>query len=75
MNKNNKVYINALVPYNDSDILENVILKVLELENMFGKEISLTLSDEAFIQELNAKYRKIDAPTDVLSFILVNSIS
>ena len=31
-------------------------------------EISLVLCDDAFIQSLNAEYRGLDKPTDVLSF-------
>jgi probable rRNA maturation factor len=31
-------------------------------------EISLVLCDDPFIQELNARYRGLDKPTDVLSF-------
>ncbi len=31
-------------------------------------EISLVLSDDAFIQDLNRRYRNQDKPTDVLSF-------
>ncbi len=34
-------------------------------------EISVTLTDNAGIQALNNQYRNIDAPTDVLSFPLV----
>ncbi|MCD8333093.1 MAG: rRNA maturation RNase YbeY [Clostridiales bacterium] len=33
-----------------------------------GAEVSLTLADNAFIQEINRSARGIDAPTDVLSF-------
>jgi len=31
-------------------------------------EISMVLSDDAFIQDLNQRYRGLDKPTDVLSF-------
>ena len=33
-----------------------------------GEQLSLTLCDDAFIQQLNNEWRSIDAPTDVLSF-------
>ena len=36
-------------------------------------EVSLTLTDNAHIHELNKKYRLIDRPTDVLSFALNES--
>jgi len=33
-----------------------------------GEQLSLTLCDDATIQELNSEWRSVDAPTDVLSF-------
>lgn len=33
-----------------------------------GEQLSLTLCDDAFIQQLNSEWRSVDAPTDVLSF-------
>lgn len=38
-----------------------------EREDLNG-EVSLTLCGDAYIKELNAKFRRIDAVTDVLSF-------
>lgn len=32
-------------------------------------EISIVLSDDAFVRDLNRKYRNIDTPTNVLSFV------
>lgn len=44
---------------------------VLVQENFEGSaEISVTFVDDAGIQELNAKHRNLDKPTDVLSFPL-----
>ena len=40
-------------------------LSILGLENAI---VSLLLCDDAAIQELNARWRQIDRPTDVLSF-------
>lgn len=37
-------------------------------------EISILLTDDAFIHELNAKYRHVDKPTNVLSFPLDDDI-
>jgi probable rRNA maturation factor len=34
----------------------------------FDAEVSLTLCEDAFIQDVNREYRGIDAPTDVISF-------
>ena len=42
---------------------------LLRLEAVPGDpEISLVLCDDAFIQSLNAEYRGLNKPTDVLSF-------
>ena len=41
---------------------------MLELENAEDTEVDITLVNNTYIQELNKKYRKIDSPTDVLSF-------
>ncbi|MEG1501251.1 MAG: rRNA maturation RNase YbeY [Clostridiales bacterium] len=38
-------------------------------------EISLILADDDSIQKLNAKYRQIDRPTDVLSFPMEDDLS
>jgi len=42
--------------------------KISRFKKLEGKEISLCFVDNDYIQELNKKYRKIDKPTDVLSF-------
>lgn len=44
------------------------LLKELCIEEL---EISLLLCDDSMIQELNAEWRNIDKPTDVLSFPLL----
>ena len=41
---------------------------ILKLLNQDGVELSLALVDNEAIQELNARYRNQDGPTDVLSF-------
>jgi probable rRNA maturation factor len=43
---------------------------VMEKEKVFDYEIGVSLVDDRAISELNAKYRKVNAPTDVLSFPL-----
>lgn len=50
------------------DNVEPFILKVLERLDIDNWEISILFCNDAFITDLNKKYRKIDAPTDVLSF-------
>ncbi len=46
------------------------ILKHLGLEK---SEVSVVLCDNAFIQDLNSKWRNKDMPTDVLSFPAIES--
>ena len=47
---------------------ESFSLKVLEMNQFDGEEVSIFFCNDSFIQELNKEYRKIDSPTDVLSF-------
>ena len=48
--------------------LRKVALKVLELVEKGQAELSIALVGNAEIRKLNAKFRKKDYPTDVLSF-------
>ncbi len=43
-------------------------LKVLELLNVEGWEVSVLLCSDDFIKQLNSRYRDRNEPTDVLSF-------
>ncbi len=45
-----------------------VWLKTLGLDGSVEVEVSLCLTSDAHIQSLNARYRDVDAPTDVLAF-------
>ncbi|MCI6284653.1 rRNA maturation RNase YbeY [Selenomonas sp.] len=47
--------------------------KVGELYGVENGEVSVTLTDNAYIHTLNREYRGIDRPTDVLSFALNES--
>lgn len=50
-------------------IVENVIDEVSNQFNISDDtEVSVTFVDDKYIQELNKTYRKVDTPTDVLSF-------
>jgi len=51
-------------------IVKDAIVKVGELYGLETAEVSITLTDNVYIHELNMKYRNIDRPTDVLSFAL-----
>ncbi|NLJ90334.1 MAG: rRNA maturation RNase YbeY [Clostridiales bacterium] len=55
------------------DIITKVIDKSLELEKCpYEIELSVVLTDNDSIHEINKTYRNIDAPTDVLSFPMVD---
>ena len=48
--------------------IEPFAQKVVEAAGYDGEEISILFCSDPMIKELNANYRNIDAPTDVLSF-------
>lgn len=54
-------------------IVEDVVLAVLEYENCpYEAEVSVILTDNAAIREVNRQCRQTDAPTDVLSFPMID---
>lgn len=57
----------------DSVFLEKIAEKVLSEEKQDCTELSVSLVSPAEIKKLNKKYRKIDKPTDVLSFAFKDS--
>jgi probable rRNA maturation factor len=51
------------------DVITKAAEQVLEYEGCeFGAEVSVTLVDNDSIKEINHVHRQLDAPTDVLSF-------
>lgn len=53
-------------------LARTVVQAAIEAEEFpFEAEISLTLTDNMEIQEINLLHRQIDAPTDVLSFPMI----
>jgi probable rRNA maturation factor len=53
----------------DADLIERVVTYVLREQGQTGAwELGIRLTDDAELQTLNAQFRGIDAPTDVLSF-------
>lgn len=54
-------------------VIESVINQAMDYKNCpYEAEVSVVLTDNASIQELNKEFRRIDNPTDVLSFPLVD---
>jgi probable rRNA maturation factor len=68
----NRVYINAqelpLPPW--AGKAHEYILKVLGHIRRDGWDLSVLFCGDVYIRTLNARYRKKDEPTDVLSFVL-----
>ena len=59
------------LPY--EEIIENVVNESLDYEKCpYEAEVNVILTDNGAIQSINQEYRQIDAPTDVLSFPLVD---
>ncbi len=62
------IHIEAQFPFPDN-LLERAARATLEHESQSPEsELSIVLTDDARLQELNRAYLAIDAPTDVLSF-------
>lgn len=65
--------VNARFPFGIKDILEAVAEAVLEQEDCpYEAQVNLLITDNEGIHELNRQYRQVDAPTDVLSFPMIN---
>ena len=58
------------------DYIDNVKAAAEMVGKLYGVEngeVSVTLTNNAYIHTLNKQYRQIDRPTDVLSFALIES--
>lgn len=59
------------LPY--EEIINDIVLAALDYEECpYEAEVSVILTDDEAIREINREQRGIDAPTDVLSFPLVD---
>ncbi|EGO63322.1 rRNA maturation RNase YbeY [Acetonema longum] len=59
------------VPASVTKVISSVLAMAAEVYQLTpGHEVSVTLADNQYIQELNREYRGKDRPTDVLSFAL-----
>lgn len=59
------------VPY--EDIIRDIVEASLDYEECpYEAEVNVVLTDNEGIREINRDYRQIDAPTDVLSFPMVD---
>ncbi len=70
-----RVYPEALVF--PGEIEENVRRAVEKTGELYGEEsaeVSITLTNNAYIHALNRQYRQVDRPTDVLSFALQEGV-
>ncbi|HEU4325673.1 MAG TPA: rRNA maturation RNase YbeY [Roseiflexaceae bacterium] len=53
----------------DIELVERAVRAVIAVEQVPGAlEVSVLITDDAELHELNREYRGVDAPTDVLSF-------
>lgn len=58
------------------EYIDNVVRAAKKVGELYGiekGEVSITLTNNEYIHQLNKKYRGIDRPTDVLSFALNES--
>jgi len=61
------------LPFDMEEVAGKVIAEALALENCpYEAEVNVLLTDNKAIHEINRECRQIDAPTDVLSFPMID---
>ncbi len=56
------------------ELLDRLLRMAGEMEGVREGIVTLTLTDDEGIREINRQYRGLDKPTDVLSFSLIESV-
>lgn len=65
--------IEERLPKNFQDIVEEIVAAALDYMNCpYECEVNVIFTDDEGIHQMNKEYRNIDAPTDVLSFPLID---
>lgn len=65
--------VSADFSFSCEKLAEEVVAAALEHEGFpYEAEVNLTITDNQGIHELNQQYRRIDSPTDVLSFPMLS---
>ena len=54
----------------DAKAVKKAVAETLAFEGISNREVSVLLTDDREIQDLNRAYRGVDKPTDVLAFAL-----
>ncbi|PKK91048.1 MAG: rRNA maturation RNase YbeY [Candidatus Wallbacteria bacterium HGW-Wallbacteria-1] len=58
----------VLVPERSEKIIDMTLMEM----GISGKEVTLTIVDQAAMSDLNSQYRGLDGPTDILTFRLAD---
>ncbi|MFQ9510716.1 MAG: rRNA maturation RNase YbeY [Lachnospiraceae bacterium] len=59
--------------FNYEELIEKVIMEAIDFEACpYESEVNVILTENDEIQEINKEYRRINAPTDVLSFPMID---
>lgn len=62
-------YTDESLTQSQEEVLKNAVVTALAAEGFeYDSEISVVITDNEGIREINRQHRNIDAPTDVLSF-------